>query len=45
MQIDPSYYRPTEVHTLLGDPSKAKEKLGWVPHISLDQIIDYAVSY
>jgi GDPmannose 4,6-dehydratase len=40
MQIDPSYYRPTEVDTLLGDPSKAKEKLGWVPHISLDQIIE-----
>ena len=40
MQIDPRYYRPTEVDTLLGDPSKAKEKLGWVPRISLDQIIE-----
>ena len=39
MQIDPRYYRPTEVETLLGDPSKAKEKLGWVPEITLDQMI------
>ena len=39
VQIDPRYYRPTEVETLLGDPSKAKEKLGWVPEITLDQMI------
>ena len=39
VQIDPCYYRPTEVETLLGDPSKAKEKLGWVPEITLDQMI------
>ena len=39
MQIDPRYYRPTEVETLLGDPKKAKEKLGWVPEITLDQMI------
>jgi len=39
MQIDPRYYRPTEVETLLGDPSKAKNKLGWVPEITLDQMI------
>jgi GDPmannose 4,6-dehydratase len=39
MQIDPYYYRPTEVETLLGDPTKAKEKLGWVPGITLDQMI------
>jgi len=31
VRIDPRYYRPTEVQTLLGDPSKAKRKLGWVP--------------
>ena len=36
---DPRYYRPTEVDTLLGDPTKAKEKLGWVPEITLDQMI------
>ena len=39
VQIDPRYYRPTEVETLLGDPAKAKAKLGWVPEITLDQMI------
>ena len=39
MQIDPHYYRPTEVETLLGDPGKAKLKLGWAPEISLDAMI------
>jgi GDPmannose 4,6-dehydratase len=39
VQIDPRYYRPTEVETLLGDPAKAKEKLGWVPEITLDEMI------
>ena len=39
IRIDPRYFRPTEVETLLGDPSKAKEKLGWVPEITLDQMI------
>ena len=39
VQIDPRYYRPTEVETLLGDPTKAKQKLGWVPEITLDQMI------
>ena len=39
VQIDPRYYRPTEVETLLGDPTKAKKKLGWVPEITLDQMI------
>jgi GDPmannose 4,6-dehydratase len=34
LRIDPRYFRPTEVDTLLGDPSKAKEKLGWVPEIT-----------
>lgn len=39
VQIDPRYYRPTEVETLLGDPTKAKQKLGWTPEITLDQMI------
>jgi GDPmannose 4,6-dehydratase len=39
IRIDPSYYRLTEVDILLGDPAKAKSKLGWVPEISLDQMI------
>lgn len=34
VRIDPGYFRPSEVETLLGDPAKAKEKLGWVPEIS-----------
>jgi len=39
VKVDPRYYRPTEVETLLGDPAKAKQKLGWVPEITLDQMI------
>jgi GDPmannose 4,6-dehydratase len=39
VRIDPRYYRPAEVETLLGDPAKAKAKLDWVPEITLDQII------
>jgi GDPmannose 4,6-dehydratase len=38
VQIDPRYYRPTEVETLLGDPSKAKEKLGWTPEITVQEM-------
>ena len=37
-RIDPRYFRPTEVETLLGDPSKAKEKLGWVPEITVQEM-------
>jgi GDPmannose 4,6-dehydratase len=43
VKIDPRYYRPTEVETLLGDPTKAKQKLGWVPEITLDQMIEEMV--
>jgi len=43
VQIDTRYYRPTEVETLLGDPTKAKEKLGWVPEITLNQMIEEMV--
>ena len=35
VRVDPRYFRPTEVETLLGDPSKAKEKLGWEPKVRL----------
>ena len=42
-RIDPHYFRPTEVETLLGDPSKAKEKLGWVPEISLQEMCEEMV--
>ena len=37
--VDPRYFRPTEVETLLGDPTKAKEKLGWVPKITFSQLV------
>jgi GDPmannose 4,6-dehydratase len=36
--VDPRYFRPAEVETLLGDPTKAKEKLGWVPEITVQQM-------
>ena len=36
--IDPRYFRPTEVETLLGDPTKAKQKLGWVPEITAQEM-------
>jgi GDPmannose 4,6-dehydratase len=39
IRIDPRYFRPTEVETLLGDPTKAKAKLGWVPEITLEQMV------
>lgn len=45
VRIDPRYYRPTEVETLLGDPTKAKERLGWVPEISLDEMIEEMVAH
>ena len=38
IRIDPRYFRPTEVETLLGDPSKAKQKLGWTPEITVQQM-------
>jgi len=41
--VDPRYFRPTEVETLLGDPTKAKEKLGWTPKISFDELVSEMV--
>ena len=38
VRIDPRYFRPAEVETLLGDPAKAKERLGWVPQITVQQM-------
>jgi len=37
--VDPRYFRPTEVETLLGDPTKAKEKLGWTPQTSFAELV------
>ena len=45
IRIDPRYFRPTEVETLLGDPSKAKQKLGWIPEITLGQMIDEMAAF
>jgi len=39
VKVDPRYYRPTEVETLLGDPTKAKQKLGWTPKTSLQELV------
>jgi GDPmannose 4,6-dehydratase len=39
VKVDPRYYRPTEVETLLGDPTKARVKLGWTPKISLPELV------
>lgn len=44
MQIDPRYFRPAEVETLLGDPSKAKQKLGWTPQITVQEMCAEMVS-
>ena len=39
VSVDPRYFRPTEVESLLGDPSKAREKLGWVPKITFKELV------
>ena len=44
VRIDPRYFRPSEVETLLGDPAKAKEKLGWVPEITVQQMCEEMVA-
>jgi len=40
VRVDPRYFRPTEVETLLGDPTKARTRLGWTPKFSFDQLVD-----
>jgi GDPmannose 4,6-dehydratase len=44
VRIDPRYFRPTEVETLLGDPTKAKVKLGWVPEITVQEMCEEMVA-
>ena len=43
--VDPNYFRPTEVETLLGDPTNAKEKLGWTPEITLQEMVAEMVAH
>jgi GDPmannose 4,6-dehydratase len=43
--VDPQYFRPTEVETLLGDATKAKQLLGWEPEISFDELVTEMVDY
>ncbi len=43
--VDPRYFRPTEVETLLGDPTRAKERLGWVPETTLAEMVREMVAY
>ena len=44
IKVDPRYFRPTEVETLLGDASKAKEKLNWVPKTSFEQLVEEMIN-
>lgn len=43
VEVDPRYFRPTEVETLLGDASKARSKLGWAPRVSFQQLVEEMV--
>ncbi|MFC2114209.1 GDP-mannose 4,6-dehydratase [Bacteroidota bacterium] len=45
LEVDPVYFRPTEVEILLGDPTKAKEKLGWVPKHDLNDLVEDMIQY
>ena len=44
VSVDPRYFRPAEVDTLLGDPSKAKRKLGWSARVSFEQLVEEMAS-
>ena len=44
VRVDPRYFRPTEVDTLLGDSSKARQKLGWKPECSFGQLVKEMVA-
>ena len=44
VRIDPRYFRPAEVETLLGDPTKAHAKLGWTPTSTLEQLVSEMVA-
>jgi GDPmannose 4,6-dehydratase len=44
VEVDPRYFRPAEVDLLIGDPSKAGEKLGWKPKVTLEELVNMMVS-
>jgi GDPmannose 4,6-dehydratase len=45
VRVDPRYFRPTEVQTLLGDPSLAKNEIGWAPQITVGEMVEEMVSH
>jgi GDPmannose 4,6-dehydratase len=45
VRVDPRYFRPSEVETLLGDPAKAREKLGWQPETSFEQLVKEMIEH
>ena len=45
IRVDSRYFRPAEVETLLGDPTKAKDKLGWTPEITVEEMCAEMVAY
>jgi GDPmannose 4,6-dehydratase len=45
VRVDPHYFRPAEVETLLGDPSLAERDLGWIPEITLDEMVQEMVAH
>ena len=45
VRIDPRYFRPAEVETLLGDPTRAREKLGWTPSTTLEEMVNEMIDH
>ena len=45
VEVDPKYFRPAEVELLIGDPTKAKEKLGWEPRVTLEEMIEIMMQH
>jgi GDPmannose 4,6-dehydratase len=45
VKTDPNFYRPAEVHTLLGDARKAREELGWAPRVTFQELVDMMVDH
>ena len=45
VRIDPRYFRPAEVETLLGDASRAREKLGWIPSTTLEELVNEMIAH